>query len=77
MGIWPVSDTSNHEGYCKTPSEPSFSFPELPLITCSYTAAESRENRTPIWDLPLPVTVMKSYPPNCLQNTGRGSTLAV
>lgn len=75
MGIWPFSDTSNREGYCKTLSEPSFSFPNLPLITC--TAAESKENRTPTWDLPLPVTVMKSYLLNCFQNTGRGSTLAV
>lgn len=77
MDMGPANDTSNHESYCKTLSEPSFSFPNLPLIACVCTAAESKENRTPTWDLPLPVTVMKSYLLNCFQNTGRGSTLAV
>lgn len=47
MGLWPVSDTSNHEGYCKTLSEPSFSFPNLPLITCFCTAAEGRKTELP------------------------------
>lgn len=71
--IWPASDTSNNEEH----SEPLLMLPNLPLITCICTAAGSKENRTPTWDLPVAVRVMKSYLVNCFQNTGRGSTLAV
>lgn len=77
MGMQPASDTSNNKVHCKSLSEPLLMLPTLPLITCICTAAGSKESRTPTWDLPVTVTVMKSYLLNCFQNTGRGSTLAV
>lgn len=80
--ISPISDTSSNEVHCKTLSETLLLFPNLPLITCICTAASSKENRTPTWDLQnrIPtwaVTVMRSYLLNFFQSTGKGSTLAV
>lgn len=76
MGIGPVSDTVNNKGHHKMLSEPLLMLPNLPMITCICTASGSKENTTPTWDLPVAVTVRKSYLLNCFQNTDRRSTLA-